>query len=79
MGAAGDDPVRAAARVSVVSSVGYAAFFAGPPLVGLVADRVGILPALSAVLVALAAAAGLASATRPTRASPAGDRTVRSA
>jgi MFS family permease len=77
MGAAGDDPVRAAARVSVVSSIGYAAFFAGPPLVGLLADRVGILPALSAVLVALAVAGALVPSTRPSVASPAGDRAVR--
>jgi hypothetical protein len=52
MSAAGDDPVRAAVRVSVVSSIGYAAFFAGPPLVGFLADHVGVLPALSVVLVA---------------------------
>ena len=40
--AAADDPVRAAARVSVVSSIGYTAFLAGPPLIGLVAESVGI-------------------------------------
>jgi MFS family permease len=66
MSAAGDDPVRAAVRVSVVSSIGYAAFFAGPPLVGFLADHVGVLPALSAVLAALAVATLLAPATRPT-------------
>ena len=65
MSAAGDDPVRAAVRVSVVSSIGYAAFFAGPPLVGFLADHVGVLPALSVVLVALAVAVLLAPATRP--------------
>ena len=35
MSAAADDPARAAARVSVVSSIGYTAFLAGPPLIGL--------------------------------------------
>ena len=39
MSAAADDPVRAAARVSVVSTIGYAAFLAGPPLLGFVGDR----------------------------------------
>ena len=49
MSAAADDPVRAAARVSVVSTIGYAAFLAGPPLLGFVADRVGTLQALLVV------------------------------
>ena len=34
MSAAADDPAHAAARVSVVSTIGYAAFLAGPPLLG---------------------------------------------
>jgi fucose permease len=50
MSAAADDPVRAAARVSVVSSIGYAAFLAGPPLIGLLAESGGILRALLTVL-----------------------------
>jgi MFS family permease len=74
MSAAGDDPVRAAVRVSVVSSIGYAAFFAGPPLVGLLADHVGVLPALSAVLVALTVAVLLAPATRPAPHAPSAPR-----
>ena len=40
MCAAADDPHGAAVRVSVVSSVGYTAFLAGPPLVGLLAEPV---------------------------------------
>ena len=32
---------RAPARVSVVASIGYTAFLAGPPLVGLLGDQVG--------------------------------------
>ena len=43
MSAAADDPARAAVRVSVVSSIGYTAFLAGPPLIGLLAEHVGIL------------------------------------
>ena len=53
MSAAADDPRRAAARVSVVSTIGYAAFLAGPPLLGFVADHVGTLRALLVVAVVL--------------------------
>jgi fucose permease len=53
MSAASDDPARAAARVSVVSSIGYTAFIAGPPLIGLLGESIGILRALSVVLAAL--------------------------
>ncbi len=53
MSAAGDDPRRAAARVSVVSTIGYAAFLAGPPLLGFVADHVGTLQALLVVALVL--------------------------
>ncbi|GAA2393810.1 MFS transporter [Dactylosporangium salmoneum] len=45
--AAADDPDRAAIRVSVVSSIGYTAFLAGPPLLGFFANHVGILRSLS--------------------------------
>jgi MFS family permease len=53
MSAAADDPRRAAARVSVVSTIGYGAFLAGPPLLGFVADHVGTLKALLVVAVVL--------------------------
>jgi MFS family permease len=49
MSAAADDPRTAAARMSVVSTIGYAAFLAGPPLLGFLGDEVGILLALLAV------------------------------
>jgi fucose permease len=55
MSAAADERRRAAARVSVVTSIGYVAFLAGPPLVGLLGNHVGTLRSLVAV-------AGLASA-----------------
>ena len=51
MSAASDDPVRAAARVSVVSTIGYTAFLAGPPLLGLLAQQVGYRHALLAIAV----------------------------
>ena len=50
MSAAADDPLKAAARVSVVSTIGYAAFLCGPPLLGLLAEHVGILHSLLAVM-----------------------------
>ncbi len=56
-----DDRERAAARVAVVTSIGYAAFLAGPPVVGILAESVGILRALLVVVVA-AAVGGLAAA-----------------
>lgn len=63
--AAGDgDPARSAARVSVVSSLGYTAFLAGPPVLGLLAGEVGILNALLLVPAALVVAFLAAAATR---------------
>jgi MFS family permease len=49
MSAAADDPEHAAARVSVVATIGYMAFLAGPPLLGYLGDRVGTLHALLVV------------------------------
>jgi predicted MFS family arabinose efflux permease len=68
--AAADDPVRAAARVSVVSSIGYAAFLAGPPLIGLLAESSGILRALLVVLGALTLGLLASGASRPLGATP---------
>jgi MFS family permease len=53
MSAAADDPAKAAARVSVVSTIGYGAFLCGPPLLGLLAEHVGILHSLLAVMAML--------------------------
>ena len=60
MSAAADDPRTAAARVSAVATIGYLAFLVGPPVIGFLGDRVGILNALLVVLV-LVAVAGIAS------------------
>jgi predicted MFS family arabinose efflux permease len=49
MSAGADDPAHAAARVSVVSTIGYGAFLAGPPLLGLLGDHVGTRHALLAI------------------------------
>ena len=56
MSAAADDPTMAAARVSVVASVGYCAFLAGPPLVGFLGHQVGVLQVFTSVAALLAAA-----------------------
>lgn len=66
MSAAADDPTRAAARVSVVSTIGYTAFLAGPPLLGYLADHVGTLHALLLVAVLLIPSAlAVPAARRP--------------
>ncbi|WP_210506168.1 MFS transporter [Naasia sp. SYSU D00057] len=65
--AATDDPAKAAARVSVVSTVGYLAFLAGPPLIGVLGDAVGLLRALLIVGALIALAGVLAFAARETR------------
>jgi predicted MFS family arabinose efflux permease len=65
MSAAADDPKTATATVGAVATIGYTAFLVGPPLIGLIGEHTGILPALLVVL-ALIAAAGIASgAARP--------------
>lgn len=64
MSAAADDPVKAASRVSVVSTIGYAAFLAGPPFLGFVGDEVGTLKALLVVAVLLMPAALVVPAAR---------------
>lgn len=46
MSAAADDPARAPMRISVVSTIGYTAFLAGPPVLGLLGDHLGILRSL---------------------------------
>ncbi len=64
MSAAADEPEHAAARVSVVSTIGYTAFLAGPPLLGFLGDVVGIRTALLAVGVAVLASFLVAPAAR---------------
>ncbi len=71
MSAAADDPVRAAIRVSVAGSIGYGAFLAGPPLVGVLAEHVGVLRATLCVFGALAIGLIGSGAARPLR--PAGE------
>jgi MFS family permease len=65
MSAAADDPVRAAIRVSVAGSIGYAAFLAGPPVIGVLAQHLGVLHALLCVFGALAVGLFASRAAKP--------------
>ena len=67
MSAAADDPRRAAARMSVVSTVGYLAFLGGPPLLGFLGDRVGVLRALLVIGVLAVVALVLSHVVEPER------------
>ncbi|WP_375386497.1 MFS transporter [uncultured Microbacterium sp.] len=60
MSASADDPAKAAARVSAAATIGYIAFLAGPPVLGIISEHLGLLNTLY-ILVALIVASGLAS------------------
>ncbi len=71
MSAAADDPARAAARVSVVSTIGYTAFLGGPPLLGFLGSHLGVLHALLVVSVVLVPSAlAVPAARKPTAREP---------
>lgn len=53
MSAASDEPLRAAARLSVISTIGYGAFLIGPPALGFLAEFVGYRTALLALILPL--------------------------
>ncbi|MFG2060828.1 MFS transporter [Micromonospora sp. NPDC048871] len=67
MSAAADEEEHAHVRVSVVAVIGYTAFLAGPPLLGLLGDRVGTLHALLVVPILLLPTLALVPAARPPR------------
>ncbi|HTW13172.1 MAG TPA: MFS transporter [Solirubrobacteraceae bacterium] len=62
--AEGDDP---AARVSVAASVGYFASLLGPPLIGFLAESVGLLGALWSLAILFVAAFVAGGSLRPAR------------
>ncbi|MEV4765750.1 MFS transporter [Micromonospora chokoriensis] len=64
MSAGGDDPRRAAARVSVIASIGYCASLAGPPTIGVIGHHSSVLRALIVVAVLLGVAALIAGTVR---------------
>lgn len=65
MSAASDDPRRAAPRVAVVATIGYSAFLAGPPLLGLLAEHVGYRQALLVIMVPVIIGLLVIPAARP--------------
>ncbi|WP_426311047.1 MFS transporter [Cellulosimicrobium sp. E-16] len=65
MSAASDDPARAAVRVSVVATIGYSAFFMGPPLIGFLAEHVGYRAALLVIAIPVVVGLLVVGATRP--------------
>lgn len=67
MSAAAADPVNSAARVGVVSTIGYTAFIAGPPLLGTIGQHVGVALSLSGVTLAVLLAMVTAGAVRSSR------------
>ncbi|MFT4217076.1 MAG: MFS transporter [Micropruina sp.] len=75
MSAAADDPARAAVRLSVVSTVGYGAFLAGPVLIGFLGDHFGVLRAMLVVGAVSLLAILVVPVARPLQASgPEADR-----
>ena len=65
MTAGADEPRRAASRVSVIASIGYCAFLAGPPLIGFLGQQYSVLKALTSVAVVLGIAALLTGELNP--------------
>ncbi len=65
MSAAGDDPAHAPARVSVVATIGYIAFLAGPPLIGFLGEHTGTLRALTVTGGLVALGLMISSVLRP--------------
>ena len=70
MSAAADLPDLAPARVSAVATIGYLAFLAGPPLLGLLAEHVGVIRAVSLVGVTMLLTLVIAPAARPPQVHP---------
>ncbi|HEV2778656.1 MAG TPA: MFS transporter [Actinophytocola sp.] len=65
--AAEEDPRRVDASIAAVSTVGYLGFLLGPPLIGLLAQAIGLRGGLSPLLVCAACVLLLAGTLRTTR------------
>jgi hypothetical protein len=68
--AGGETPGRPADAIAAVTAIGYGGFLLGPPLIGLLADRVGLGRALLVLLVLAGGIAALAPAVRSRRPGP---------
>jgi predicted MFS family arabinose efflux permease len=69
--AGGEAPERPADAIAAVTTIGYGGFLIGPPLIGVLAERVGLDRALLVLLVLAAGIAVLAPAVRARRPRPA--------
>jgi MFS family permease len=69
--AGGETPGRPADAIAAVTTIGYGGFLVGPPLIGLLADRVGLGRALLVLCVLAGGIATLAPAVRSRRPQPA--------
>jgi MFS family permease len=67
MSAAAESGPDPAARISVVASIGYFANLAGPPVIGVLAQSVGLLNSLWLIVALFVAAFAVASSLRPPR------------
>jgi predicted MFS family arabinose efflux permease len=63
--AAGESPDRPTDAIAAVSSIGYGGILVGPPLIGILADHIGLGRALLVLVVLAAAISVLAPAVRP--------------
>jgi predicted MFS family arabinose efflux permease len=70
MSAGGELPGRSSEGIAVVSTIGYAGFLLGPPVIGVIADSLDMGRALLVLLVLPAAILALAPALRPRRLRP---------
>jgi MFS family permease len=72
--AGGEAPERPADAIAAVTTIGYGGFLLGPPLIGLLAEQVGLGRALLVLLVLAGGIATLAPAVRSrrSRAAPVG-------
>jgi cyanate permease len=70
MSAAADDPAHAPARVSVVATIGYIAFLAGPPLIGFLGQHTGTLQALTVTAGLVALGLMISGVLRPLGSAP---------
>jgi predicted MFS family arabinose efflux permease len=63
--AGGEEPERPQDAIAAVTTIGYGGFLIGPPLIGLLAEQVGLGRALLVLLVLAAGIAGRPGAGRP--------------
>ena len=67
MSRGGETPGRSADGIAAVSTLGYGGFLLGPPLVGILAEHIGLGNALYSLLVLAAGIVGLSAAAAPLR------------